>query len=167
MNEVIGYLSPEGVLINKQDITEKILRWIVKRINEYLLIPPLPAVLFHEKGYIRIVEKEENMTLDTDELFNYFMYYDPYFMTKYIVFRDLVSRGYILVDKSNKEILLLEGWRLDKPKEKLRFILLEEGGSINIKKLYETINKEDDKWRYIIACIERRGSVTYYDVASW
>ena len=158
-------VTDEGVIVKKEDLTQKILKWIKKGFEKYVLIPPLPSLYLLENGIIEVYDSD--LRIDFEKLIKRFLEKDPLVLTKYVVFRDLAIRGYYIEDYINNEMTILKGKKDIKDRETIYFIILEEGKNIEINKLNDIlqskkISEEDNK--FIVACVERRGNVTYYEV---
>lgn len=166
MRKVIKALvTDEGVIVKKEDLTQKILKWIKKGFENYVLIPPLPSLYLLENGIIEVYDSD--LRLDFEELTRRFLEKDPFILTKYVVFRDLAIRGYYIEDYINNEMIILRGKKDIKEHEIIYFIILEEGKNIEINKLNNIIQSKkilEENNKFIVACVERRGNVTYYEV---
>jgi|GEM_PF-2565841 len=159
------YIYRYGVKVQKSLLTQKILKWIEKGTNEYVYIPILPTLFLVEKGYIEVYNSE-GMLLTFEELFRLFSKRDPFLLSKYIVFRDLALKGFHIRDISSDDLLIFEVKKQlnDTPQH---IMILEEGRVININVIRDILDKLDPGIKNIIACVERRGGVTYYEFSKF
>jgi tRNA splicing endonuclease len=162
---VQAYIYRSGVKIQKSLLTQRVLKWIEESIDEYVYIHTLPTLFLVEKGYIEVYDSE-NILLTFEELFKLFSRMDPFLLSKYVVFRDLALKGFYIKDISTDELLVFE------VKKQLNespwyILILEEGRIINIDVIRNILDKMGSETKSIIACVERRGGVTYYEFSKF
>ncbi len=168
MRKPSAKLGRNVAYIDKEDVNVKILKWIVDKKDGKLVIQGLACTYLHERGTITVI-KDENKMMNLDELIIWFSKDDPFFISKYIVFKDLADKGYYITEPTGKTdydipiLIVSEGVT---KKKKYMVYVIEEGYSINIDEIYDFISKEIEedevKERLILAIVERRGGVTYY-----
>ena len=155
----------DGVIVSGKDISQKFYRF-GSETERGLFIPRLAFLYLIEKGF----EGEFSRKYGFQEVLERFKRSDPKVFSKYLIFRDLVERGYMVIEGYGKNIDLLvydKGEYPEKPSS-IRVIGVEEGEHISIKDIldelyYSNLNKK----RLVIAVIERRGEVIYYTIGSF
>jgi len=167
MRKPSAELGRNVAYINKDDVNVKILKWIVDKENGKLVIQGLACTYLHERGSLTVFKDKKIM--DLNDLIIWFSKEDPFFISKYIVFKDLADKGYHIIEPtegSDYETPILVVSEAVTKKKKYMVYVIEEGYSINIDKIYdfisERIKNEEDKEQLILAIVERRGGVTYY-----
>ncbi len=157
-------IRKDGVLIPKKDMNPKLRKFVEKIDNKYVIIHRLGALYLVEKS-IPIGDLNISNYFKLDQLINIFSRYDPYIMSKYLIYRDLIERGYVVKDGYGKGIDLLvydRGEYPDSPPS-IRIIGVEEGDKISLRRLLNEVYMASlNKKQIIIAVIERRGEIVYY-----
>lgn len=153
----------DGILIYKKSVSDKLLKYTEKRGDKYVI---------HKLGALYLIDKEitiDDINLaqhfDMDDLIKKFSKHDPYILPKYLIYRDLMDRGYVVVNGYGKGIDLLVYDRGDFPDKppSIRVIGVEEGDKISIRRLLNEVYLGNlNKKKIIIAVIERRGEIVYY-----
>ncbi|HIE36605.1 TPA: hypothetical protein EYP83_00430 [Candidatus Geothermarchaeota archaeon] len=168
MSKPTAILNGKNVYINKNDVNAKVLKWIVDKVNEKLIIQGLACTYLYERGSLNVIDTN-GKPMNLDDLIIWFSKHDKFFISKYIVFKDLSDKGYQVIEPSeeiNHEIPILVISPEVTSKEKHLVYVIEEGYSINIDKIYQFISEEiifkKSKGHLILAIVERRGGVTYY-----
>ncbi len=167
MRKPVAELGRNVAYVDKDNVNVKILKWIVDKKDGKLVIQGLACTYLLERGSLTVLKDENAVSLD--ELILWFSKSDPFFISKYIVFKDLADKGYHITEPIDETdcgapvLIVSEGVT---KKEKYMIYVIEEGYSINVDKIYEFISrkiKEDElKEKLILAIVERRGGVTYY-----
>ncbi len=150
-------LLKKGVFISGKNIPDKISKYSIPYRNG-MLISHLAFLYMIEKGQLPVKYD-----------FQTFLYrikrHDRKIFSKYLIFRDLMERGYFVEDGYGKGIDLLVYNKGDYPNKSptIRIMGIEEGEYIKIKNIlnelyFSSLNKK----HLVIAVIERRGEVIYY-----
>lgn len=156
-------LVKDGVLIYRKNIPDKLIKYIERR-GKRNIIHRLAAIYLVDKNIV-INDVKLLQYFDMDRLIKKFSKYDPYILPKYLIYRDLMDRGYVVVDGYGKGIDLLVYDRGDFPNNppSIRVIGVEEGDKISIGRLLNEVYLGNlNKKKIIIAVIERRGEIVYY-----
>ena len=131
--------------------------------NDKLLLTPYESFYLLEKQRIRVFEKKAEKELDLRDLVRKFSVGKPEIWIKYLVYRDLRDRGYI-VRESNKAFdfdIYGKG-----PLRRLISIVYE-GGEASLRKLGKLLKySENEKKELILAVVDRRTDVVYYTLSS-
>jgi tRNA-intron endonuclease len=118
-----------------------------------------------ENKKIIVIDEKTRTNFDFKELFTRFTIDDALFWKKYLVYRDLRSRGFIVREMVNKENTF-EVWErgLFNKKDSSYFVeIIVEGLSESISILINNLelSKENDKILKL-AVIDQRGEIVYY-----
>lgn len=131
--------------------------YILRNYEALYLIYANKLKLFDESG------KELNF----NELAEVAQKEDPNFWTKFIIYRDLRSRGYVVREGFGFGIDLRVYDRGDYPSKPAKFVVfaLDEGIETKIDSLQKSVREITKMGKEaIIAVLERRGEVIYYKV---
>jgi tRNA-intron endonuclease len=136
-----------------------------EKINNIFFVEPYEALfLLYNK---RLNLKKKNKTLNFAELVKILLKNDVSIFTKFLIYRDLRSRGYIAKEGFGFGLdfrVYERGEYLKKPSKYVVFGI-NEGLNIQTKDLNENINSIEKMGKEgIIAVIERRGEIIYYKV---
>ena len=136
-----------------------------KEDSEYLLKPYEALYLIHTK---RLVLKSKKDDLDFDSLIELILKYDKDILTRFLIYRDLRSRGYIAKEGFGfgDDFRVYERGEFEKKPSKYIVFGMNEGVNIkanNFSSAIEQIRKMGKD--AVIAVIERRGGIIYYKVS--
>jgi tRNA-intron endonuclease, archaea type len=136
-----------------------------KEDSEYLLKPYEALYLVYTK---RLILKGKRNNLDFDSLIELILKHDKDILTKFLIYRDLRSRGYIAKEGFGfgVDFRVYEKGEFEKKPSKYIVFGLNEGINMkasNFSAAIEQIGKMGKEG--VIAVVERRGGVIYYKVA--
>jgi tRNA-intron endonuclease len=136
-----------------------------KEDSEYILEPYEALYLIHTK---RLVLKSKKDELDFDSLTELILKYDKDILTRFLIYRDLRSRGYIAKEGFGfgVDFRVYERGEFEKKPSKYIVFGMNEGVNIkanNFSSAIEQIRKMGKD--AVIAVIERRGGIIYYKVS--
>jgi tRNA-intron endonuclease, archaea type len=136
-----------------------------KEDSEYILKPYEALYLIHTK---RLVLKSKKDDLDFDSLTELILKYDKDILTRFLIYRDLRSRGYIAKEGFGfgVDFRVYERGEFEKKPSKYIVFGMNEGVNIkanNFSGAIEQIRKMGKD--AVIAVIERRGGIIYYKVS--
>ena len=136
-----------------------------KEDSEYILEPYEALYLIHTK---RLVLKSKKNDLDFDSLTELILKYDKDILTRFLIYRDLRSRGYIAKEGFGfgVDFRVYERGEFEKKPSKYIVFGMNEGVNIkanNFSSAIEQIRKMGKD--AVIAVIERRGGIIYYKVS--
>jgi len=128
-----------------------------------LLFTPYESFYLVEKQRIRVFEKRGEKELTLRDVVQRFSIGKPEIWIKYLVYRDLRDRGYI-VRESNRDFdfdIYGKG-----PLRRLISIVYE-GGEASLRKLRKLLaSAEKEKKELILAVVDRRTDIVYYTLSS-
>jgi tRNA-intron endonuclease, archaea type len=136
-----------------------------KEDSEYILEPYEALYLIHTK---RLVLKSKKDDLDFDSLTELILKYDKDILTRFLIYRDLRSRGYIAKEGFGFGVDFRVYERGEFEKKPSKYIVFGMNEGVNIKAnnfscAIEQIRKMGKD--AVIAVIERRGGIIYYKVS--
>lgn len=152
-------LLKKGVLIEGKDIPDK--------FNKYGILHK-KGLLLSYLAFLYLVEKEPSLTrYNFQDILYKMRKYNKKIFSKYLIFKDLVERGYFVEEGYGRDIDLLVYDKGDYPDKlpSIRVVGVEEGEYIKIRSILEELYFSNlNKKRLVIAVVERRGEVIYYSV---
>jgi len=136
-----------------------------KEDNDYLLKSYEALYLSYTK---RLIVKGNDHILGFDDLVRILIRRDKNILTRFMVYRDLRSRGYIPKEGFGfgVDFRVYERGEFEKKPAKYVVFGISEGTKIKADKLAKTINQIARMGKdAVIAVIERRGEVIYYKIS--
>jgi tRNA-intron endonuclease len=132
------------------------------------------ALTFAEALYL-VAEKRlkviaNNSEIDLPELLKETMAEDSEVWAKYVLYRDLRSRGYVVREGSIGETGLRVYERGTYPEKAAKYVVfpVREGNPVSVSHLSEVLHlAEGTKKRLIIAVIDRHGEIVYYSLTQY
>lgn len=124
---------------------------------------PYESFYLLEKQKIRVFEKQSKRELQLRDLVRKFSVGKPAIWIKYLVYRDLRDRGYIVRESTKAFDFDIYG------KGPLRRLIsiIYEGGEASLKKLGRLLAySEKEKKEVILAVVDRRTDIVYYTLSS-
>jgi tRNA-intron endonuclease, archaea type len=117
-----------------------------------------------------VIKNNEDDTIGFEQLIKKMLKHDPGILTRFLVYRDLRSRGYVVKDGFGFGIdfrVYERGEHQKKPSKYLVYAL-NEGINMNIEELYDLIDQTARMGKNsVLAVIERRGEVIYYKASKF
>jgi tRNA-intron endonuclease len=136
-----------------------------KEDSEYILKPYEALYLVYTK---RLILKGRRNDLDFDSLIELILKDDKDILTKFLIYRDLRSRGYIAREGFGFGVDFRVYERGDFEKKPSKYVVFGLNEGINMKaNIFSTVIEQIGKMgkEGVIAVVERRGGVIYYKVA--
>jgi len=130
--------------------------------GDKLHFAPYESFYLLEKGKIKVYEKR-GKELELRDLVRKFSAGKPEIWIKYLVYRDLRDRGYIVRESSKAFDFDIYG---KGPMRRLISIIYE-GGEASLRKLNKLLKYSDkEKKELILAVVDRRTDIVYYTLSS-
>jgi len=129
--------------------------------NDKVFLSPYEVFYLVEKGKIKVIDKKSNEELSLKSLVSRLSINKPEVWIKYLIYRDLRDRGYI-VRESNKVGFEIYG------KGALRRLvaIIYEGHETSLENLEEFLKiANEEKKELILAVIDRRTDIVYYSLS--
>ena len=131
--------------------------------NEKLMLTPYESFYLFEKQKIVVKKKGTDEDLDLRDLVKKFSVGKPEIWIKYLVYRDLRDRGYI-VRESNP---LFDFDVYGKGPMRRLISIVYEGGEASLRKLGRLLAFADkERKELILAVVDRRTDIVYYTLSS-
>lgn len=112
-----------------------------------------------------VIKTREDNSIGFRELIRKMLRQDPSVLTRFLVYRDLRSRGYVVKDGFGFGIdfRVYERGEYQRKPSKYLVYALNEGINLKIEELYDLIDQSAKMGKNsVLAVIERRGEVIYY-----
>lgn len=156
-------ISDQTQISNKEMIHALELKGYGEKDNDYLLLK------FFESLYLLYADKlilnKRKKRIDFDSLMSIYQKQDPEALTKFLIYRDLRNRGYVVKDGFGfgSDFRVYERGQFGEKGAKYLIFGLNEGQQEKMGNLQKKIEEITQMGKEpIIAVIERRGEVIYY-----
>ena len=154
----------KGILIPyKSELMELRDRGFGELRNERLFFTPYESFYLTEKQKIRVFKKKSEEELTLRDIVRKLSVGKPEIWIKYLVYRDLRDRGYIVRESERNFDFDIYG------KGPLRRLIsiVYEGGEASLRKLQRLLAfAEKEKKELILAVVDRRTDIVYYTLTS-
>jgi tRNA-intron endonuclease, archaea type len=133
---------------------------------EYILQPYEALFLIHTKRLV--LNAKKGKPIDFDSLLNNALRYDKEMLTKFLIYRDLRSRGYVAKEGFGfgVDFRVYERGEFEKKPAKYVVFGINEGVQMQTEEFSEALDQITKMGKNaVVAVIERRGEVTYYKVS--
>jgi len=166
--KTVGKLTEKGVKItDKQRIEEFKAKGYGITENGGLLLNFYEALHLLDKSLIE-VENEKGEKIDFQQLLQVAEKADENAWAKYLVYRDLRSRGYVVREGFGLGVDFRVYERGEYGKDTAKYLILSllEGRPITMGELVQTVKQcQSLKKELVLAVMSRRGEIVYYSVS--
>jgi tRNA-intron endonuclease len=165
-----AYLMGSSVVIkNETDAVYNRVFYGTKQQNGTLNLSPVETMFLLEKNRIELFDAENGTQVDLYQYLQRSFATQPELWTRYLVYRDLRSRGYVVKEGLSEDIpfrVYPRGGELGKDTSKYVISIVKEGVPIELTKLDRATNtaKRVGK-KLVLAVLNRQGEATYYQVS--
>lgn len=131
-----------------------------------IILSPVETLYLASEGKIDVLD-EKDYSLSVDRLLSVFLAYDPDIWVKYLVYRDLRSRGYIVKEGVGFgcDFRVYRKGSYGKEAAKYLVFALPEGRSYKLSELEDIASRTKRLGKdLILAIIDRRGDIVYYSL---
>jgi len=135
--------------------------------NQVLVLAPYEALYLVLDKKLRTLDSLTESELDLPELLERFRLKDPEIWTRYLVYRDLRDRGYVVREGFGFGIDFRVYDRGEHGKKAAKYVIfgINEGNPVPISRIAQVLSYVKSlKRELILAVIDRRGEVVYYSV---
>jgi tRNA-intron endonuclease len=164
-----GYLTEKGVIISDQKAQEELKkRGYGEELTDRLLLKDYEAIFLLYSGKLKILKDGKEISIK--ELVDIAISKDANIWTKFLIYRDLRSRGYVVCEGFGfgADFRVYDRGEYGSKSAKYVVCGLNEGTKTPIKKLSEIVSQIGRMGKEaVLAVIERRGEVIYYKIQSW
>ncbi|MBS7249334.1 MAG: tRNA-intron lyase [Candidatus Freyarchaeota archaeon] len=163
-------LKEDAVIVGAEDAQKVYERGFYGEIQDdgTLKLSPVESLLLVERNRLEVL-KDNNEVLNFQALTKIFMKSDPNLWLKYLVYRDLRSRGYVVRSGYGGNIdfrLYPRGAKLGTDTSKSLIYIVSEGAPIGLEDLDRVTRLAvSTRKRLTMAVVNRQGEVTYYQVS--
>lgn len=130
--------------------------------EDYYVLKPYEALYLMQTKRLTLRNKP---SMEFDPLFELLLKYDKNIMTKFLVYRDLRSRGYVAKEGFGfgNDFRVYERGEYEKKPARYVVFGINEGTNTTAKDLGEAVDQIEKMGKEaVVAVIERRGEVIYY-----
>jgi len=139
----------------------------LEKDKNVLTLTPYEVLYLTLDKKLRVLDSDNDSELSVPELLERFRLKDPEIWTKYLVYRDLRDRGYVVREGFGFGIDFRVYDRGEYGKKAAKYIVfgINEGAPVPISKIAQILSYVKSlKRELILAVIDRRGEVVYYSV---
>jgi tRNA-intron endonuclease len=169
MRKVRGSLSEKGVTVSAaQNLESLTSRGYGVLEDKELSLSLYDALFLQSKGILDVFKGRGKKPLDFRELLHQFEIVDKNAWTRYLVYRDFRSRGYVVRDGFGLEIdfRVYERGEYGKATAPYLVLVLQEGKPVSVKELARVLkNVQGLKKTLALAVVNRRGEIVYYTLS--
>jgi tRNA-intron endonuclease len=163
-----GFVTDKGVKISEKGNMEELSsRGYGVKENDELSLMFYEALYLMDKGILE-VEDEMGEKVDFRKLLQRYESIDENAWAKYLVYRDLRNRGYVVREGFGLGVDFRVYERGEYGKDTAKYLILsvQEGKPISLEDLTNTLkNCQSLKKELILAVMNRRGETVYYSVS--
>jgi tRNA-intron endonuclease len=126
------------------------------------------ALFLLSKGIIEIKDKKSKKKIDFETLLQRYQSFEKNAWVKYLIYRDLRSRGYVAREGFGLGIDFRVYERGEYGKETATYLIfgVQEGQPVSVKELTRALTHVQSlKKRLVLAVLNRRGEVVYYSLS--
>lgn len=162
-------LKDNGVLVKNPEDSEKLLsRGYGIKKGDGLLLTFYEAMYLHSKGIIRVLVEETGIRLSFQDLLEKYKAIEKNAWIKYLIYRDLRSRGYIVREGFGLGVDFRLYGRGEYSKDAADYLVygVYEGMALSIEDLTQVLMRSQNlKKTLILAVVNRRGEIVYYSLS--
>lgn len=162
-------VKEKGVLVSSpKDVEELSLRGYGVSENGLLMLAFYEGLFLLGKGVIEIMEESTGDKVDFQTLLHRFKSIDENAWARYLIYRDLRSRGYVAREGFGLGIGFRVYERGEYGQETAKYLIfgIQEGQPVSMEKLARSLRYVQSlKKRLVLAVINRRGEVVYYSLS--
>ncbi len=169
MKKIRGLLSTKGITMpatsNSESLTS---RGFGAVENKELVLTFYETLFLQSKGMLEVFQGKSRRGLGFQELLHQFKLQDENVWVKYLVYRDLRSRGYVVREGFGLGIDFRVYERGEYKKATAPYLVLgiQEGKPMSMKELARTLKHVQSlKKKLILAVVNRRGEIVYYTLS--
>lgn len=166
--KIKGVIVEKGVRISEKDaIKELSSRGYGAEENNNLLLTFYEALYLMDKGMLE-VEDEKEGNVDFRNLLQHYESIDENAWAKYLIYRDLRNRGYVVREGFGLGVDFRVYERGEYGKDAAKYLILsvQEGKPIALEDLTNALkNCQSLKKELVLAVMNRRGETVYYSVS--
>jgi len=136
--------------------------------NNTLTLAYYEALYLHSKNIIQIQQAKQKKPLSFQQLLDQYKTHDPNAWAKYLIYRDLRSRGYVTREGFGlgTDFRMYERGEYGTNPAKYLILGIQEGQPVTMQDLAQTLKTaHSQKKELILAVLNRRGEVVHYTLS--
>jgi tRNA-intron endonuclease len=136
--------------------------------NKKLILTFYEGLFLLSKGIVEVEDKEKRSLIGFYDLLQRFQLIDNNAWVKYLIYRDLRSRGYVVREGFGLGIDFRAYERGSYGKETAKYIVfgIKEGKPVSMREMNQALKYvQSIKKKLVLAVINRRGEVVYYSLS--
>ena len=165
--KIKGILTEKGVIISKnQKVDELSSRGYGVVEKDKLLLTFYEALYLLDRGLLEV--ENEKGSVDFQGLLKHYESVEEDAWSKYLVYRDLRSRGYVVREGFGLDVDSRVYQRGEYGKDAAKYLILsiQEGKPITVERLAQIMKQcQSLKKELVLAVMNRRGEIVYYSVS--
>ncbi|MEM2568501.1 MAG: tRNA-intron lyase [Candidatus Bathyarchaeia archaeon] len=166
---IMAFLREDGVLIKSNEDLEKLIsRGYGSSTEDGLLLKFYEAMYLLSRGLIKVVDEKTGNPISFQDLLERYESIEENAWVKYLIYRDLRSRGYVVREGFGlgADFRLYERGEYSKDSAEYLVYGIYEGMPLSIEGLAQILLRAQNlKKTLILAVISRRGEVVYYSLS--
>lgn len=166
---IVAFLREEGVLIKSNEDLEKLIsRGYGSSTEDGLLLKFYEAMYLLSRGLIKVVDEKTGNSISFRDLLEKYESIEEDAWIKYLIYRDLRSRGYVVREGFGlgADFRLYERGEYSKDSAEYLVYGIYEGMPLLIEGLAQILLRAQNlKKTLILAVISRRGEIVYYSLS--
>jgi len=158
----------EIIVSTPENIEELAERGYGTKQNKTLTLTFYEALFLLSKGIIQVQDKKTKKKVDFQQLLDNYKSVDQNAWAKYLIFRDLRSRGYVAREGFGigTDFRVYERGEYGTATAKYLIFGIQEGQPVSIEDLAQTLRyAHSQKKQLVLAVLNRRGEVVYYSLS--
>jgi len=139
------------------------------RDSRVLSLQPFEALYLVERQKVSIIEEQTKERLVFRELLQKFSEDDTDIWTRYIVYRDLRTRGFVVKggEGPGLDVLVYERGSYGKKVPRYMIYTVWEGSKVPVERLGKVLDEATKSDRILrLAVVDRRGEIVYYTLSN-
>jgi len=139
-----------------------------RRQGSLYVLEPAESLFNVERQKISVVDEDTNRALSFQELLKIFSAQDPGVWTRFLVYRDLRTRGFTAVTdpKGEADLMVYAKDTFMKGPPTIRVFVVSEGSPERLDRLIELTRRfEAEGLQLKLAVVDRRGEMVYYGLS--
>lgn len=169
VEKVRGLLSKQGAeLSTRNNLTSLTSRGYGTPDRNKFTLNVFETLFLQNKGILEVNKGKESRPLDFQQLLHHFELVDENVWAKYLVYRDLRSRGYVVREGFGLGIDFRVYERGEYGKATAAYLILgiQEGKPISVEELARVLKHVQSlKKKLVLAVVNRRGEIVYYTLS--
>ena len=162
MEPIVGVYTGEGVVVPVEGEADSLLQGgFGYRRGRTHFLRSVEALFLVDRGRVQVLDEATREPLSLKDLLNRFIPGDPEVWNRFLVYRDLRIRGYV-VEVGEKGLLVYERGEYRRKPPSYLVRIIDEGRPITSGELLDELANLGEGVSLKLAVVDRRGEVVYY-----